>query len=153
MELETLFESATALRLEVDVGTAGLPWEFLERKASVDEGRIPWAIRAKVVRSPSSAAGVHVARSVERSALIVGEPRTPIAFPRLFGAQAEAHEAARVLSNGLAATDVLKLAARDFASDAPDALTVMSGLFQRPWRIVHLAGHCRSRESMAGQAA
>ena len=138
-----------ALALLVDEKTANLPWELL---ASGDE---PMAIRTAMVRQLSSGRWrQHVRSSMDRAAYVVGNPSTKgfaKAFfgggdaaagkpprradpPPLPGAEAEAHAVARILR----AADYQLVESIGFGEQAID---VLNRLFQRPYRIVHIAAH------------
>jgi CHAT domain-containing protein len=139
-----------ALALLVDEKTANLPWELL---ASGDE---PMAIRTAMVRQLASGRWrQHVRSSIDRAAYVVGNPSTrgfAAAFfgdggpagkgkaarrvdpPPLPGAEAEAYAVGRILrAAGYQLTESIGV--------EQQAIDVLNRLFQRPYRIVHIAAH------------
>ena len=142
LEIEPFLAGSGELVLEVDPDTASIPWEILDTNPddqSADSR--PWAIRSKLVRKlridnfrdkPRDA-------SVDDSVLVIGEPLAdPARYPRLEGARREAIAVAAELSapgRGIPAERVHALV------DQADAQTIINALFERPYRIVHVAGH------------
>jgi hypothetical protein len=95
VELEPFLAGTTEALIELDSGTAGIPWELLD---SVPGGRTdgdtrPWAIRAKLIRRLRTSEfrrDVSAADS-DGSVLVIGEPACdPQLYPRLPAANAEA---------------------------------------------------------------
>ena len=146
VEMESSLSGTSELLLEVDDGTAAIPWELLD---APDDGRggpeAPWAIRNKLLRRLRTVAfrtQVSDAR-LEDSVLVIGEPLCdPAQYPPLPAARAEAEAVVEALSGqlGLDASRVHALIAPD-DSLGPDAATVTTALLQRRYRIVHIAGH------------
>lgn len=148
LEIEPFLAGTGELVLEVDPDTASIPWEMLD--TNPDEQRAdmrPWAVRSKLVRKlridnfrakPRDA-------SVEDSVLVIGEPLAdPARYPRLEGARREAIAVASQLTapgRGIPAQRVLALV------DQADAQTIINALFERPYRIVHIAGHGEAGEA------
>ncbi len=97
MEMEPFLGGTTDLQLEVDGGTAGIPWELLDSGAPDGGDRRPWAIRAKLLRKLRIAdfrAQVSDA-GADASALVIGEPACdPDIYPPLPGARDEARAVA-----------------------------------------------------------
>ena len=140
-ELEVFLGGTHPLVLEVDAGTAGLPWELIDTVADAQHADPrPWAVRTKMVRKLRTVDPA--ARPIDTSAegiLVIAEPLTdPALYPRLPGARAEGEAVARLLadpSTGFGAARV-----RALSTDA-DALAVIGALFERPYRLLHLTGH------------
>ena len=141
-ELEVFLGGTNPLVLEVDGGTASLPWELIDTvTAGSDADLRPWAVRTKIVRKLRTrqyrAQTIDIAAD---GALVVGEPLTDAAlYPPLPGARAEGEAVARLLSDpstGIGATRV-----RALSAERADAQAVIGALFERPYRFVHIAGH------------
>ena len=146
IELEAFLASSGETQIEVDKGTAGIPWELLDDaslRPSPDER--PWAIRSKLLRKfRTETFRTQVNDSdLDGSILIIGEPQCPPAFPPLPGALAEAQEVYKLFTSasGLPRESVRRLFAEDSMQSGPDAHQVVDTLFERSWRVVHLAGH------------
>jgi CHAT domain-containing protein len=155
IEIEPFLSGSTEMQIELDRGTAGIPWELLDAATGRGED-LPWAIRTKLVRkfrTASYRARVSDA-SPEAGVLIIGEPECDeTRYRRLPGARLEA----RAIVSRLTGTDALPgsqvdaLIAEDDAPGA-DARTVITRLLERPWRIVHISGHGEPAE-LLGPAA
>ena len=147
LEMEPFMGGTTDMQLEVDGGTAGIPWELLDSSAPGGTDARPWAIRAKLLRKFRTAefrAQVTDANA-ESSVLVIGEPASDgDRYPRLPGARREALAVARCLASakGLHPDRVMALISpEDPAQIGADAQTVINALLGRDWRIVHIAGH------------
>ena len=138
------------LVLVVDATTANVPWEMM---LAGDPGRgaddRPLALRAPVVRQLTSKAfRRHVLQGVRRDALVIGNPSVAgfgkafappgttefVDPPPLLGAQAEAQAVADALTGlgyGVEAAIGDHLAAGD----------VLSLLYRKPWRVLHISAH------------
>lgn len=132
-----------ALALLVDEKTANLPWELL---APGDE---PLVAKTAVVRQLASARWRQRVRStVDKSALVIGNPSSKgfaAAFPSkgnqgkfdppsLPGAEKEAYAVAEILRKaGWQLVEAIGAEQR--------AIDVLNRLFQRPYRILHIAAH------------
>ena len=146
VEMEASLGGTTELLLELDDGTAAIPWELLD---APDDGRggpeAPWAIRNKLLRRLRTAAfrtQVSDARP-DDSVLVIGEPQCdPTLYPPLPAARAEAEAVVEALSGqlGLDRSRVHALIAPD-DNLGPDAAAVTTALLARRYRIVHIAGH------------
>lgn len=138
-EIEPFLGSVDRMVLELDAGTAALPWELLDNGAAAGDDRRPWALRAQLLRRLQKAAPPGKPRdaSADHDTLIIGEPLVPAGWSELPGARAEALavEAALCQQGGLPAEKVVALV------DQADAQTVIGTLLSRPWRIVHISGH------------
>ena len=138
-EIEPFLGSADRMVLELDAGTAALPWELLDTGAGAGDDRRPWALRAQLMRRLQKTAPPGKLRdaSADHDVLIIGEPQVPPGWSELPGARAEALavEAALTQDGRLPPERVVALV------DQPDAQTVIGTLLSRPWRIVHISGH------------
>ena len=142
VEMEPFLAGTSEMVIEVAPGTAGIPWELLDTnpdEQSVDQR--PWAIRCKLIRKlrTEEFRSRVVDASPDDSVLVIGEPKCdPAVYPRLEGARREAIAVAERMcaqGSGIAAEKVRTLA------DQNDAQTIINALFERPYRVVHVAGH------------
>ncbi|MBV9880178.1 MAG: CHAT domain-containing protein [Gemmatirosa sp.] len=137
----------TELVLEVDEGTAGIPWELLDTQALAGDRReLPWAIRTKLVRKLRTQTFRSEVVDAQRGAgaLVIGEPQCGPKYALLDGAREEATAVAELLENsrGTTGIEVTPLIAPKGARErAPDAVAVTNALFKLPWRVLHIAGH------------
>ena len=144
VEMEPFLGGTSDMVIEVDSGTAGLPWEVLDSSSAELAGSDPrpWAIRSKLLRKLRTSefrAQVSDA-SADGSILVIGEPMVDAAtYPPLPGARAEAIAVAARLSSGAAGVDPARVRALTSGND--DARNIINALFERPYRIVHVAGH------------
>jgi CHAT domain-containing protein len=142
IELEAYLTGSGEMVIELDSGTARIPWELLDRDASEPP---PWALRVKLLRKLRTARyrdQVTDADADDR-VLIIGEPACPEQYPRLYGARREA-EAVRSCLTGASGLDealVRALISEDVSQTGADARTVLNAMFEQRWRIVHIAGH------------
>lgn len=147
VEMEPFFGGTTEMVIELDEGTAGIPWEMLDSRTDGASDRRPWAIRTKLLRKLRTAEfrANPTDANADASVLVIGEPQCdPDLYPRLPGARAEANAVARCLKapGALGADRVRPLISPDDpARFGPDARTVINALLERDWRIVHIAGH------------
>lgn len=147
IEMESYLASAGEMQIQVDSGTAGIPWELLDADEAKpgEEAQLPWAIRARLLRKLKTIefrAQVNDA-SAGASVLVIGEPACPAAYPRLAGARLEAHSVCKCLTDGGFEPERLSslIASDDMSEAGPDARAVVNALFSRDWRIVHISGH------------
>ncbi|WP_137921828.1 CHAT domain-containing protein [Hydrogenophaga sp. 2FB] len=144
VEMEASLGGTSELLLEVDDGTAAIPWELLD---APNDGRggpqAPWAIRNKLLRRLRTVAfrtQVSDAR-LEDSVLVIGEPLCDdTLYPPLPSARAEAEAVRDALSAVLGGARVHALIAPEDGL-GPDAAAVTTALLARRYRIVHIAGH------------
>jgi hypothetical protein len=149
LELEPFLGGTTDMVIELDRGTAGIPWELLDTDAGTREGsdRRPWAIRTKLLRKlrTDRFRSQVVDASAEAHVLVIGEPKCdPARYPPLPGAFSEAVAVAKRLSavDGLPADHITRLIGREGVDNSgADAATIVGALLERDWRIVHIAGH------------
>lgn len=142
-----IFGASSDLVIELDDGTAGIPWELLEarpQRGATVEAR-PWAIRCKLLRKLRTdrfASQVPDA-GAEAGVLVVGDPACDRQrYPDLPGARDEALAVAQRLRAVLPPAQVQALV-RSAAPDdpGPDAAEVVKALLSRDWRVLHVAGH------------
>jgi CHAT domain-containing protein/tetratricopeptide (TPR) repeat protein len=142
VEVEPFLGGTSEMVIELDSGTAAIPWELLDSNPDAHSADArPWAIRSKLIRKLQTEqfrAQVSDA-SPDDSVLVIGEPKCdPAVYPPLDGARREAMAVAKRLTAagiGIAAERVTALV------DGNDAQTVINALFERPYRVVHIAGH------------
>ncbi|HSC64497.1 MAG TPA: CHAT domain-containing protein [Caldimonas sp.] len=144
VEMEPFLGGTTEMVIELDSGTAALPWEVLDTSSAEISGGDPrpWAIRSKLLRKlrtsefraqPSDA-------NADGSILVIGEPMLDESmYPPLPGARAEAVAVATRLTGGPAGVEPARVRALTSGND--DARNIINALFERPYRIVHVAGH------------
>ena len=94
VEIEPFLGGTSEMLLELDRGTAGIPWELLETNPDARSGdQRPWAVRCKLLRKlriEDFRARVQDA-SADDNVLVIGEPRCDKAvYPPLPGARDEA---------------------------------------------------------------
>ena len=148
LEMQPFLAGSDAVLLELDGGTAGIPWELLDSSSGLERGTppAPWAIRTKLLRKlrmvdfrqrvQDANADPHV--------LIIGEPKCDNPdLPRLPAARQEAREVAALFTAEKSPTGIVKQlicgpGPRDIG---PDARTIVNALLERDWRIIHIAGH------------
>ncbi len=142
-ELEPFLAGEDSMVLELDAGTAPIPWELLNTSAAPIEvdGTLPWAIRTRLLRKLRKANFRNLPQdaSADDAVLVIGEPliADDKGYPRLPGAAAEGLAVRDCLAGpgGLDAEHVTALL------DQPDAAQVINALLARCYRIVHIAGH------------
>ncbi len=145
VEMEPFLGGTTEMLMELDAGSAVIPWELLDTDSSNAQSGgdpRPWAIRSKLLRklrTEDFRAQVSDANA-DDSVLVIGEPLCDhTKYPPLPGARAEALAVVNQLTspaNGLQADKV-----RALMSGEDDARSIISALLERPYRVVHVAGH------------
>lgn len=144
LEMRPFLGGTDRMMLDLDRATAAIPWELLDAgEAAGGSDRRPWAIRARLLRRLRKTSFRATPRDADAEAhvLLIGEPKVDAdaGYGPLPAARDEALAVQDVLTAaGLPYEHVLALV------DEPDAATVVSGLLDRPWRIVHIAGHGES---------
>lgn len=147
VEMDAFFGGTTEMRLELDRGTAGIPWELLRHPSDEGNADGPWAVRTKLLRKLRTTEFRPQVRdaSADAGVLIIGEPATPLLqnYPRLPGARREATAVLDSLAERLpgGADAIRALIAAEDASTQPDAHRIVGELLSRDWRVVHIAGH------------
>jgi hypothetical protein len=123
------------LALMLEPETAALPWELLED--GFDRNSEPLSVAGGMLRQLLVPDGrQHPLRAQTDTALVIGNPYVSDSrFADLPGAEAEASAVAAVLSDSgnWQVTEILKKAA------TPDG--ILYALHEKPWRILHIAGH------------
>ena len=146
VEMEPFLGGTSEMLIELDGGTAVIPWELLDTGQQRQTGgdSRPWAIRSKLLRKLQVSNGkfrVQVSdANADDSVLVIGEPLCdPALYPPLPGARAEAQAVVSQLTSGAAGLEPGKV--RALLSGADDARSIINALFERPYRVVHVAGH------------
>ncbi len=144
VEIEPFFGGTSEMLLELEGGTAGIPWELLDTDLPEQGGgdARPWAIRSKLIRKlRTKEFRVQVSdASADHSVLVIGAPKCDAdKYPELPGARAEAESVVACLMAG--ADGVPANRVRSLLSGEDDARTVINALYERPYRVVHIAGH------------
>ncbi|WP_227243311.1 CHAT domain-containing protein [Paraburkholderia caribensis] len=155
-ELRPHLSGKTDLVLSLDETTAGIPWELLQIPDDEDSsGVVPWSIRSKLLRKLQTVDYRSDVTDVQRDGdiLIVGEPKVDLKrYPRLPGAITEAEQVYGIVRQNpeqISENRIKALIRGDAYPDGPDADTVINALFERNWRIVHIAGHGEAPEELA----
>ncbi len=144
VEMEPFLGGTSEMVIELDAGTAAIPWELLDTPGSQVSGGDPrpWAIRSKLLRklrTKEFRSQVSDA-DADGSVLVIGEPLVDATmYPPLPGALAEAVAVAARLTGGPSGLDAAHV--RALTSGADDARNIINALFERPYRVVHVAGH------------
>jgi pimeloyl-ACP methyl ester carboxylesterase/tetratricopeptide (TPR) repeat protein len=146
VEMEPFLAGTTEMQIEVDGGTAGIPWELLDTPAGGSHDSRPWAIRTKLLRKLRTAEfrSQVMDASTDARILVIGEPACDRSiYPRLPGARLEARAVVDRLigPGGIAVERVVHLISPDNDQIQVDALTVIKTVFSQSWRIVHISGH------------
>ncbi len=144
VEMEPFLGGTTEMVIELDLTTAALPWELLDpRDAQLTGGDPrPWSIRSKLLRKLRTAdfRPQPVDAGIDGGALVIGEPLVDDQnYPPLPGARAEGMAVAERLVEGAAGLDAGQV--RALTSGTADARDVVNALFERPYRVIHVAGH------------
>ena len=134
IELEPFLSGSSAVLLQLDSATtAAYPWELLDTQqdgsGQRDDAR-PWAVRTRMLRKLRTADFREhpVGARPDAGALVIGEPQCDEnKYPRLPGAVKEAQAVARVLG-----TEALL---------GSDVLSFVNAVGERPYKIIHIAGH------------
>ncbi len=147
LELEPFLGGTTDIVMELDPGTAGVPWELLDTDSGTRGASDPrpWSIRTKLLRKlrTEQFRAQPVDALADARVLVIGAPKCdPTRYPPLPGAIAEASDVAQSLATALSASAVTPLIARDDVDNSgASAAVVMDTLLASDWRIVHIAGH------------
>ena len=146
LEMEPIMAGSSAMVLELDQGSAPIPWEMLDTDSgkSHRNERRPWAIRTKLLRKLQLADFRQQPKDSRQSSptLIIGEPLCAASWPRLPGARQEARSVFEKLKAGLGEDNVVALISPEDSDDnRPDAIQVINTLMSEDWRIIHISGH------------
>ncbi len=141
-EVEPFLAGTNRMLLELDDKTAVIPWELLDTRgegSSQSDDR-PWSIRTQLLRKLRQETYRQQVQDAQPddAVLVVGEPKVDAAnYGPLPGAKAEADAVARALSGpgGLGGDRVVQL------TDSNNATSIINALFERRYRVVHVAGH------------
>jgi len=126
-ELKSGLARVDNLVLVLDAESAAYPWELMS------PGDKPLCLAKGLVRQlQTSSYRPQIGARAGTAAYVVGDPRVSPPFSQLDGAAAEADAVYELLCKRF---DVKKPAA------TPSALQVLAGLYEKPYRIVHIAGH------------
>lgn len=140
-EIVYMMGGTSETTLTLDSFTATIPWELLDM-ARVEFGSMgrPWAIRSKLLRAVDTKASRFDAPSPDDAAIVIGEPLSDsTTFAPMPGARVEALSVIAQLRAGPGALATAFVHA--LVSGADDASTVIRALTERPYRILHVAGH------------
>jgi hypothetical protein len=152
MELQPFLSGNERLVLQLDAGTAPIPWELLDTRldtrvnaretnsmANDEANKLPWAIRTKLLRKlaidniPNTPKDANANDSV----LVIGEPQIDDdSYPALPGAREEAQAVAARLKG----EDGIDASLLEVQINTPFD-KILLALLARPYRIVHVAGH------------
>ncbi|MEM9218397.1 MAG: CHAT domain-containing protein [Cyanobacteria bacterium P01_F01_bin.150] len=119
------------LVLDLNPDSAKIPWELLETNDKDQKNREPIGVRISILRTLSTVTRrENPRRSMERRALVIGEPAK--VEPPLPGALAEAKSVANLLEmRQLTVTSVLNAGPRD----------ILNAMYAADYDIVHIAAH------------
>ncbi|MEO8524790.1 MAG: CHAT domain-containing protein [Caldimonas sp.] len=145
VEMEPFLGGTSEMVLELDTGTAAIPWELLDTPGSRVAGGgdpRPWAIRCKLLRKLRTnefRAQVSDA-DADGSVLVIGAPLVDeTLYPPLPGAREEAIAVVARLTSGETGLDAAHV--RALISGDDDARNIINALFERSYRVIHIAGH------------
>src|SRR6185295_9680374 len=132
--LEPFLAGTNDMILELDDGTAGIPWELLESGTRGGGDSRPWAIRSKLLRRlrTTDYRADPVDARADDSVLIIGEPKCR--WGRLPGARAEARAVLKRLAQVLPGDRLMALIREEGADQfGADADAVVGALYERDW--------------------
>jgi pimeloyl-ACP methyl ester carboxylesterase len=146
LEMEPIMAGTSAIVIELDEGSAPIPWEMLDTDSgkSHRNDQRPWAIRTKLLRKLQLADFRQQPKDsrISSPSLIIGEPLCDASWPRLQGARQEARAVFEKLKGELGEENIVALiSSEDSDADRPDAIQVINTLMARDWRIIHISGH------------
>lgn len=129
VEIKDAAANVPSVVITLDRNTAQIPWEILSDPMAGEKK--PFSVRAGLLRQLMGDEYRVDPRSADlRTALVVGD--TTSGLPELRGAQEEAEAVAKVVGDAKFEVTALR---------RPDPMTLVTELFTRPYRILHLAGH------------
>jgi tetratricopeptide (TPR) repeat protein len=154
VDLEPFMGSSAATVIQLDSGTAAIPWELLDSVTPGSHDERPWAIRTKLLRKlrTDGSGGAVTDASADDSVLVIGDPACDRdRYPRLFGARREAMAVAECLSQEQSSRGARQreavpyvtalVSAQEYGGSEPDANAILNATMSRAWRIIHIAGH------------
>lgn len=150
LEMKPYLTGNTDVQLEVDSGTAGIPWELLDTRTPGARDEQPWAIRTKLLRKlrMTEFRTQIVDASREDLILVIGEPKcNPKLYGRLPGALKEANAVAETFEHR--SMSVRRIIRVDDDDSGPEAQTIISTVLGGAWRVVHIAGHGELPEDLS----
>ncbi|TDV25613.1 CHAT domain-containing protein [Paraburkholderia caballeronis] len=160
VEMRPFLDGASEMQLELDAGTAGIPWELLDSRRDADSAggdHKPWAIRAKLLRKLRTQEFRRQVDETGRRApiLLIGDPSSDDPrYPLLPGARREVREVAALLQGSLGNTrGVTALVGATDTERGPDARQIVVRLLDNDWSVVHIAGHGQPAMDRAAAAA
>jgi CHAT domain-containing protein len=144
LEMEAALGGTSTLVLELDQGSAPIPWEMLDTESGslLAGDHMPWAIRTKLIRKLKLEDFRQQPRdaSLSNGVLVIGEPHC--GAPRLPGARREARAVGEKLRSHLGEDQVdCLIAPEEREAMGPKAAEIINKLLERHWRIVHISGH------------
>ena len=145
-EVEPFLAGTSRMLLELDDRTASIPWELLDTRGADVTSQVsqsddrPWAVRTQLLRKLRQENFRQQVQDAQPddAVLVIGEPAVDEnVYAPLPGARAEAQAVADAFSGpgGLGAERVNALV------DGNEAASIINALFERRYRIVHVAGH------------
>ena len=145
-EVQAFLGGSTDTQIEVNRGTAGIPWEMLDVRQPGSSDSRPWAIRTKLLRKlrTDDFRERVIDAGADDAVLVIGDPRADRAvYPPLYGARSEAQAVAACFGESGADGRYVRalVSAGDGSAPEPDAKAVINAVLERDWRIVHVAGH------------
>jgi len=159
VDLEPFMASSSATVLELDRGTAPIPWELLDSPVSGSADDRPWAIRTKLLRKLRTGADPRGVRdaTADDSVLVIGDPACDREiYPVLYGARREANLVAACLSKPptevLVVPKVKTLISPEEGGEGGAEMSDISiAAISGSWRIIHIAGHGEPPEEKDGK--
>ena len=144
VEIEPFLGGSTETVIELDSGTAGIPWELLNTEVPGSRTTAPWAVRTKLVRKLRTEKFRErvVDADAEAAVLVIGEPQCDdTTYPRLPAARKEAVAVVDLFSKSSGRGTFVKPVISEANAPGADAQTVLDAVLERDWRIVHVSGH------------
>lgn len=134
LDLKESLRSLENVVFILDHVTANYPWELISDAEQSPERKQPLCVRMGMIRQLQTVGyDNHPRDTTSRSALVVGNPQTPLNYRDLPGAKAEAKRVAELLEQADYRTEYTPTRLR--------AEEVLNQLLAQPYRIIHIAGH------------
>ncbi|CUS31294.1 hypothetical protein COMA1_10038 [Candidatus Nitrospira nitrosa] len=134
LDLKESLRSLENVVFILDHVTANYPWELISDADQSPEQKQPLCVRMGMIRQLQMVGyDNHPRDTTSRSALVVGNPQTPLNYRDLPGAKAEAKRVAELLEQADYRTEYTPTRLR--------AEEVLNQLLAQPYRIIHIAGH------------
>jgi hypothetical protein len=145
VDLEPFLGGTAEMVMELDPGTAAIPWELLDTRTRGGGDSRPWAIRSKLVRKLrlEDFRPQPVDAGREGGVLVIGEPKCPPNYPRLPGARREANAVVKRLTASPLPANRIKplISPEDPKLAGASGTEVIEALLAQEWRVVHISGH------------